>query len=315
MRCLLTVGLLVALAACDSDGDSDPPPPAPSHLEAFGFIGVGCDLVRPGAPDGDYLDEVAAFSTTAHLCPRGETLESAGADLAARIDRYAARGVRPFVDVGGLLFEPTDGTSPSGGPALRLSPSASEVWSGVAEAADLAGRSSSLTAIYLADEPAWNGVSPEDLDAAARLVKATLPDVPILIVEASPTIDALVVPESVDWVGFDRYGVADPNGDVAYLDELARLKARRSRPDQRMVLALDAQWVPLFETVGLSPDDMAGVARSYAALAQRDTSIVAVIGYLWPGGLDAPDQLGARDLPEAVQAVYRELGQGIRDGA
>lgn len=303
--------LPAAVLGCD-DAAPPPAPPPGAHVEAFGFVGVGCDLVRPGAPDGDFLDEVAAFSTTAHLCPRGATFDGAGRDLGERIDRYAARGVRPFVDAGGLLFEPGDAVAPSGGPALRLSPSAAETWDAVAAAADLAGRADALTAIYLADEPVWNGLSAADLARAARIVRATLPDVPLLLVEATPTLDALVVPREVDWIGFDRYGVANPNADAGYLDELARLKARRSRPDQRIVLALDAQWLPLFDEVGLAPGDMASVARSYAALAARDTSVVALIGYLWPGGLDAADQLGARDLPAEVQATYREIGAGIR---
>ena len=306
MRYVLFAFALV-LAACDGPAD----PPEAGHVQEFGFVGVGCDLVRPGGPSsGDYLDEVAAFSTTAHLCPRGETLDAAATDLAARIDRYAARGVRPFVDVQGLLFEPSGGVAPSGGPAVALAPTAEAVWE--AFAAVLAARSGSLAAVYLADEPTWNGVPAADLAQAARIVEATLPDVPILVVEASPALRDLVVPPEVDWVGFDRYGVADPNADAAYLADLAALKAARSRPDQRVALVLDAQWLPLFEEAGLSPGDMGGVAESYAALAARDPSVVALVGYLWPGGLDDPEQLGARELPAGVRETYREIGQRVR---
>jgi len=41
--------------------------------------------------------------------------------------------------------------------------------------------------------------------------------------------------------------------------------------------------------------------------------VVATVGDTWPDGLDVPEQLGARSLPEGVQTAYRKIGQAILD--
>ena len=74
-----------------------------------------------------------------------------------------------------------------------------------------------IGAFYLADEPAWNGISAADLRQAADLVKATFPTTPLMLIEAAPALGALVVPRSVDLIGFDQYGVAAPDADIVLL--------------------------------------------------------------------------------------------------
>lgn len=59
------------------------------------------------------------------------------------------------------------------------------------------------------------------------------------------------------------------------------------------------------------PEDMLGVAQSYAALAAREPDVVGVLGYLWPGGLEGPEQLGARELPGDVRAFYERWGAAV----
>ena len=42
------------------------------------------------------------------------------------------------------------------------------------------------------------------------------------------------------------------------------------------------------------------------------SSIIGLIGYLWAGGLDDPEQLGVRDMPESVKAKNAEIGKMIK---
>ena len=53
------------------------------------------------------------------------------------------------------------------------------------------------------------------------------------------------------------------------------------------------------------------IALNYYRLSLSNDRVVGIIGYLWPGGLDSADQLGARDLPECVQGVYWQIGSVI----
>jgi len=38
---------------------------------------------------------------------------------------------------------------------------------------------------------------------------------------------------------------------------------------------------------------------------------VALIGYVWPGGVDAPNAQGARELPQSVRDEYERIGKLI----
>ena len=165
--------------------------------------------------------------------------------------------------------------------------------------------------LYLVDEPYWNGVSTADLAKAVEIVEATHPTLPKAIVEAFWVLDALVVPEQIDIVGFDRYAIPDPETDLRYLADFAKLKAARSRPDQKILLVADSQWLPLYGSAGFPQEAMAAVGRSSLNLAVSDPDVVGIIGYTWPGGLGDPQQRGLRNLPDSVQNVYKEFGRAV----
>ncbi|RME50298.1 MAG: hypothetical protein D6790_21405 [Caldilineae bacterium] len=226
---------------------------------------------------------------------------------------FERRGLRALLNAEGVFFEedPTAPAAPYGGPPLVLRDDYRSRWEDLVAEARLVGQRATLAAVFVADEPTWRGIAPGDLAAAYAVVEATLPDVPLLLIEAYPVLAQLQVPRSVDWVAFDRYGVLDPENDPAYLVDLCTLKDRRSRPDQRVVLVMEAQWLPEYGYFGVQPEAMASVAESYYRLANRDPSVIGMVGYLWPSELDAPGQLGARDLPESVRAVYRQIGREI----
>ena len=65
------------------------------------------------------------------------------------------------------------------------------------------------------------------------------------------------------------------------------------------------------EAAGIAPEDMDDVAGSAVALAASEPDTVAVLGYLWPGGVEGEQQLGARELPEEVRAFYESYGKAV----
>lgn len=299
--------LILLLAACSAETSIEPPllqptPPPNQALHLFGFVGVACGE--------DYSDEVADFTNVATTCAPDP---SVGELVANQLDTFEQRGLRALLNVEGLFFveAPTAPLAPYGGPRLVLRDDYRHRWEELVKRAGLAERRHALAAVFVADEPTWRGISPEDLSTAYAAVRSTFPDLSLLLVEAYPVLDQLVIPPAVDWVAFDRYGVLDPANDAEYLADLALLKAQRSRPDQQIILIMETQWLLTYAEFGIPPKAMAGVAESYYRLANRDAAVIGLVGYLWPGGLNARGQLGARDLPESVRAAYRRIGEEI----
>lgn len=277
-------------------------------LQHFGFVGVSCMVDDPHDDVGprSYVDEVADFTNIAHLCPLD-------LDITAQANEIADAGGRAFIDLTLILFEAVPGQAPVGtGSQLRLRADADTLFGAFVEANETVLDAEHVAAFYLIDEPIWNGTPPEEVATAAALVDDAFPEIPITVIEAYPVVADSVFPEGVDWVGFDRYLVPDPSTDPTYLAELETVRARAT-DDQDLVIIMDAQWFSLYERVPLSEGDMAAVARNTYELALSRDDVVAIIGYTWPGGLDVPEQLGARSLPEGVQTAHREIGDAIVD--
>ena len=309
-----TVSSLFALAALGSCVSCllllDAAPASAEDLRYFGFVGIDCGVEDPhdDEPIVDYLPEVTGFTNLAHLCVYDPSTASS---LPSRLARMNESGIKAILDVQNIFFEPGLVTAPAGTPALQLRPDALQRWQSLVAGSGLQGLAASIGAVTVVDEPTWNGVRAEDLAQAVRWVKGSLAGTTVLVVEAWPVIDQLEIPEDVDWLAFDRYGVADPANDPDYLADLETLRSRRSRPDQKLLLILETQWLPVYGDLGFPPEAMGQVAVSTFELAQRESDVIGLVGYLWPGGLDEPGQLGARNLPPLVQDLYREMGRAI----
>ncbi len=278
------------------------PPVEVPHIRYFGFamVDAGFDDPLDSEYKTNYLDEVAKFCNTAQLAAFDPA-----EDITARLDAAAAVGVFPILHVQTILFATSDtGT-------LELHADYAARWQSFVALNSLVARAEQLACIYPVDEPVWNGVSAGDLAAACSLIDQTLPETPILIIEAPPVVDQLIVPIEADWIGFDLYGTLDPNTDETYQALTRTLRSRKTRADQKIVVVMETQWLPQYGQWGVQPGDMAGVAVSYTRFARRNKDVVAIIGYLWPGGFDQPDQLGARHLPPEVIEVYGIIGRWI----
>ena len=168
-----------------------------------------------------------------------------------------------------------------------------------------------LQAFYIGEEPTWNDIDSTELKAACDYVKLSIPEVPIMVVEAFPVLEELVVPNSVDWLGFDRYFIMDPQQDSSFQADLSIIKAKR-QAHQQLVLIMDCHHFIFGHSArGIEKNDMAQVAKNYYDLANAETDVVALIGYHWPSGFEFKGVRGARNMPEHVQLEYRKIGEAI----
>ena len=87
--------------------------------------------------------------------------------------------------------------------------------------------------------------------------------------------------------------------------------SRTATPSVEIVLVMDATYTPVHANAGLLPEDMADVARNYAALAEATPRVAMLLAYAWPGGIEWEDELGTRDLPLAVRAAHEAIGLRI----
>lgn len=280
--------------------NSDPLPVEARHILHFGFVAVDCTLDDHSdvAFKDWYGDEVAGFTNVAHLC-----VFEPGTDIRARVERLNGLGIKAMVDLQAILFR-ASGRGPSA--RTELHPDHQARWSQFLSTNAAVLDTQHVTGLYLADEPYLNKASADDVAAAARVVKAALPAVPLMLVEGYPALDKLVVPPEVDWVAFDRYFVRNPVTDSTYQQDLATLKSKLSTPEQRLWIVLDSQWRT--DNGGISRNQMKEVAQHYWELATQLPEVVGIMGYLWPGTLDLPFQQGARDLPDGVIREYQRFG-------
>ncbi|MFK8103287.1 MAG: hypothetical protein AB8G15_12205 [Saprospiraceae bacterium] len=308
---LFSLALLLSLS-CASKETTTPNPSekAFDQLLYFGFalVDVGWD-----DPSDDpiskinYLDEVAAFTNIADILVVSPTDQ-----IVDRLEAMDAVQVKAYLHLNEIFFEYADTDAPSGA-NYNLRADFKARWDLFVASNDLQNQKTLIQAFYVGEEPLWNGISFEELKAAADYLKASFPEVPTMLIEAHPIVDQLQIPASIDWVGFDRYFLKDPQTSTDYQRELNVLKSKFSREDQSLVLIMDAHFIDWAhgDFGGLTVNDMRQVATNYYQLAKAESQTVAIIGYFWPSGFDDPNAVGARHLPAEVKAEYERIGKSI----
>lgn len=279
-----------------------------NHLKYFGFAGVDCGLRDPhiGSGKTDFADELSGFANIGQMC-----VYSPKDSIGKRVALFHHYGLKAVLDVEALLFDRKSVTTRSR-TELTLRHDAEKRWSAFANLNKAALVPKYLAAIYIADEPAWNNMSLADFKRALKIVKKSLPDIPTMSIEAWKAIDHIMVPKELDWIGFDRYDSVDPAHDQKWLADLKAVTSARTRHGQKIVIVASTQWLPYYQKdANVRPEDMGRIAESYYHVAESQPGVIALVGYLWPGGLDGPSQLGARDLPRNVQQILRKIGEQI----
>lgn len=289
---------------------ASPPLPAQNQsLAHFGFAVVDCGYDDPtdAQVKTNFLDEVSGFTNIGQMC-----VYSPDESVGDRLSRFSLAGVKALLSIQGILFDQVPDAAMINGVRTFLLADAEARWANFVSLNKDALVPEKVAALYVVDEPVWNALSSADFSRALQIVKASVPDIPTMAIEASPVVEQIMVPPELDWVGFDRYETIDPENDAAFLSDLATVRAARTRSDQKMVVIASTQWLPYFETdAGIRPPDMAAIIDSYYRVAASDRDVVALIGYLWPGGFDDPAQQGGRQLPENAQQSFREIGARI----
>lgn len=272
---------------------------ATGRVAWFGFIGIECGT--------SYASAVSGYTNLSHLC----VVEPTQA-LGPALERLRAHGQKALLHVESILFTEVAGTSPSAnGKDLRLRADAQTRWQRFVATNRPLLTGAHVGALYLVDEPTWRGLSPAELSRAIAIVDATHRELPTLAIEAYPSVRTWQIPSALDWVGFDRYFTFDPGTDADWQADYQALRKLRTRADQRIVIALDAQWLPVYGEAGVSKSMMSTVALNYMRVAAKDPDVVAVMGYLWLSGLDEPGQVGAGALPRSVRTTYWRIGQSV----
>jgi hypothetical protein len=282
---------------------------AANNLQYFGFALVDCGWDDPNdnITKTNYVDEISGFTNVAQMC-----VYSPDVFIGYRINEFSRVGVKAVLNIEGILFERSeDSTSPSG-ERLTLQPNAKALWMDFVAQNSNYLISDYIAAIYVVDEPLWNGLKQEELVRAIDIVKGSLPNLTTFVIEAHPVVDQMQVPKNLDWVGFDRYDTTKPAEDEAWLSDLETVRAARTRDDQKIVVVASTQWLPYYQIEdGIEPEDMENMLFSYYDIASSDPDVIGLAGYIWPGGVDHPAQLGARNLPENVKKSFKVIGEQI----
>ncbi len=279
------------------------------HIKYFGFalIDTYWDDPNDGVTKTVYNDEVHAFSNIADILVVNPT-----DDIVSRIQDMNNLQMNAYLHISELFFEWVDTTGPSGA-NYDLRSDYQSRWDVFVATNDLSGSADQVQALYLGEEPTWNGITFSELKAASDYIKNTVPDIPVMVIEAYPSVNDIQIPISVDWIGFDHYFIKDPSTDAQFLSELQTLKSKFSSMNQRLILVMDTHYIPAFHGVfaGISQEEMKEVATNYFNLAISEPKTIAIIGYTWPSGFDTADMLGARELEHETKAEYQRIGKLI----
>jgi len=310
MKIILKIAcFLLILLSCQKNDSQTENTVDSTHLKYFGFtlIDVFWDDPLDAEIKTNYLDEVADFSNIADIL----VLQPSD-NILSRIDLMNASNVKAILHVHELFFENV-GIGGLSGILFDLRPDYKERWDTFLQTNNLASNQSKIVAFYLGEEPTWNSISFTELKAASDYIKSTLPNIPILLIEASPILNELQIPNSIDWIGFDHYFIKDPQNNSEFLNELSILKSKLVTETQKLVLVFDAHYIPEIhnDISGISQNEMKNIAISYYNLAKSEQKVIALLGYTWPGGFDTNTALGARQLPELVKDEYSRIGKEI----
>ena len=278
------------------------------NLVYFGYtlIDVFWDDPKDDTDKTNYVDEIADFSNLADLLVVNPT-----DDIRDRLNLMETHQVKGVLHLHELFFELVGTTEDKSGADYDLRVDYMTRWDDFVALNEFNTDVSDLGAFYLGEEPTWNSIAPAEFALASDYIKATVPTIPILLVEAYPAVDELVVPASVDWISFDHYFIKDPTTNTDFQAELASLKSKKMA-HQNLFLILDAHYIPFAHgTAGLVKSDMDIVARNYYNLANSELDVIGMLGYHWPSGFEFSSAVGTRGMPANVLSEHKAIGKKI----
>jgi len=310
MRNIVTIiFIFIILFSCKTDDKLSPINNSNSHIEYFGFtlIDTYWDDPTDSEIKTNYADEIYTFSNLADIL-----VVNPNNDLVQRVQDFSEFELKAIFHLNELFFELIDTNSPSGA-NYDLRPDYQERWNKFKNINESILDTSFIGAFYIGEEPTWNGITFSELNNVAQLLKADNPSIPLMIIEAYPSLNDLQVPELVDWIGFDRYYIKNPISNSEFQQDWEILKSKLSNPNQRIVIIMDTHYIEWAhgDIGNIELIQMNEVANNYYDLAKSDEKVIGILGYFWPNGFEIPESIGARGMPQNVKTEYERIGKEI----
>ena len=308
MSRLTLIFSIFLLISCIKENQPDQTTNA-THIKYFGFTLIDSywDDPTDNKPKTNYIDEVFEFSNIADIL-----VVNPSDNIVARMIEMNNLQMKSILHLSEIFFE-VIGTSSSSGVEYGLRTDYQTRWNEFINVNNLQVNKDLIQSFYIGEEPTWNGISFSELESATDYVKLTIPEVPIMIIEAYPILGQLQIPHSADWIGFNHYFIKDPNSNLDYLSQLNNLKSKFTNVEQKLVIIMDTHYINSLhgDFGGLALNDMDGVANSYFELAKSELKTIAILGYFWPSGFDNSESIGARNMTEKIKANYIRIGKEI----
>ncbi len=299
---ILLLFLIATTSSCQNN-DNDV---KVSSIKYFGFTIVDTFWDDPSDKETktNYLDEVHTFTNIYDVFAVHPTH-----DLTEAFSEAQSMEMNVMIHLHEIFFELEDGNAPSGA-NYKLKSDFKTRWDSFITTNDLPNQSS-VVALYLGEEPFWNGIGFEELEAASDYIKSSGINASVVLVEAYLAIQNLEIPSAIDWVGFDHYFIQSPDSDQTYQSELSLLK-QKMKDHQKLIIVMDSHFIKEVhqDLANINIEDMKAVANAYYTMAKREKAI-ALLGYFWPNGFDAQNAVGARGMPSKVLDNYKRIGKEI----
>ena len=308
MNKIIFILTLTLLSSCNKENQSVQTNET-THIKYYGFtlIDTYWDDPTDNQLKTNYIDEVFDFSNIADILIVNPT-----DNIIARMTKMNSFQVKSVLHLSEIFFEVIGTKSPSG-KEYGLRSDFKNRWNEFTTINELQSNQDLIQSFYIGEEPTWNGISFLELKSATDYVKLTIPSIPIMIIEAYPTLNQLKIPTSVDWIGFDHYFIKDPKNNANYLSQLNFLKSKFSTNEQKIVLIMDTHFISSLHGNfgGITLNKMDEVANSYYELAKSQPKTIAILGYFWPSGFDNSESIGARNMPQIIRENYIRIGKEI----
>ncbi|MFT5820510.1 MAG: hypothetical protein ACI8ZM_001753 [Crocinitomix sp.] len=305
------ITLCLLLISCNKAELKEPfPTKINQNLEYFGYalVDVGWDDPTDSESKTNYIDEVHSFSNVADILVVDPT-----DDIVDRMNVFNQNDVKAILHLSEVFFEQKSAGGNKSGFVYGLREDYQQRWDTLVSTNNLSINHTLINCFYIGEEPSWNSIPEEEFKAACDYAKLTVPEIPILSIEAFYDIDNIYTPNSVDWVGFDHYFIQEPSSDSDFLNEYNTMKSK-IKSHQKIILIMDAHWIKILHgSAGISKKDMDFVARDYYNLANSDTTIIGILGYFWPSGFDSDKAIGTRHLPNNVLDEHMRIGKTITE--
>jgi hypothetical protein len=214
-----------------------------------------------------------------------------------------------------ILWAPSLFVLDPSGHGYRLASDYQTTWANFVDTTAVRDRLGQILAINLVDEPFLNGIQCGELEAAANLIKSTLPTIPLFFIEAGEKTQSMCIPTTIDWVGFDLYGTY-PRSNAYFQRDLKRMQ-RKLLPHQKVIYLVDGFYGQGHRRNGLVPADLGPIAQEYYYVASHDPRAIGALAFVWNN--DSGDRtvplappLGSKNLPASVLAIHKEIGRKMK---